>query len=100
MGRLQDPANFLNFTTVCGGYLADEFACDQDATNLAKQAAATFDQDARARLYSQIARLLHDDPMGIYLANSVSVYGAGPRVKGWPGPTGRDYLLPTNITLQ
>ena len=25
---LQDPANFLNFTTVCGGYLADEFACD------------------------------------------------------------------------
>jgi len=97
---LQDPANFLNFTTVCGGYLADEFACDQDATNLAKQAAATFDQDARARVYSQIARLLHEDPMGIYLANSVSVYGVGPRVKGWPGPTGRDYLLPTNITLQ
>ena len=38
--------------------------------------------------------------MGIYLANDVSVYGVGPRVKGWPGPTGRDYLLPTNITLQ
>jgi peptide/nickel transport system substrate-binding protein len=97
---LQDPAVFLNFTSVCGGFLADQFACDQDATNLAKQAAGTFDQDARAGLYSQIARLLHDDPMGIYLANDVSVYGVGPRVQGWPGPTGRDYLLPTNITLQ
>ena len=97
---LQDPAVFLNFTSVCGGFLADQFACDQDATNLAKQAASTFDQDARAGLYSQIARLLHDDPMGIYLANDVSVYGVGPRVQNWPGPTGRDYLLPTNITLQ
>jgi peptide/nickel transport system substrate-binding protein len=99
-GGLQDPAVFLNFTTVCGGFLGDQFACDQNATDLAKQAAATLDQDTRARLYSQIAHLLHDDPMGIYLANDVSVYGVGPRVQGWPGPTGRDYLLPTNITLQ
>lgn len=99
-GGLQDPANFLNFTTVCGGFLADQFACDQDATNLAKQAAATFDQDARAGVYSQIARLLHDDPMGIYMSNVLSVYGVGPRVQGWRGPTGRDYLIPTNITLQ
>jgi ABC-type transport system substrate-binding protein len=97
---LQDPANFLNFTSVCGGFLADQYACDQDATNLAKQAASTFDQRARAGLYAQAARLLHDNPMGIYLANDVSVYGVGPRVQGWPGPTGRDYLLPTNITLQ
>ncbi len=97
---LQDPANFLNFTSVCGGFLGDQYACDQDATSLASQAAATFDQGARAGLYSQIARLLHDDPMGIYLANDVSIYGVGPRVQGWPGPTGRDYLLPTNITLQ
>ncbi|HEY1297903.1 MAG TPA: ABC transporter substrate-binding protein [Chloroflexota bacterium] len=97
---LQDPAVFLNFTSVCGGFLADQFACDPDATNLAKQAAATFDQDARAKLYAQVARLLHDNPMGIYLENDVSVYGVGPRVQGWPGPTGRDYLLPTNITLQ
>jgi peptide/nickel transport system substrate-binding protein len=99
-GGLQDPAVFLNFTTVCGGFLADQFACDQDATNLAKQAASTFDQNARAGLYSQIAHLLHDDPMGIYLANDLSVYGVGPRVQGWRGPTGRDYLIPTNITLQ
>jgi peptide/nickel transport system substrate-binding protein len=97
---LQDPAVFLNFTTVCGGFLADQFACDQDATNLAKQASATFDQDARARLYSQVARLLHDNPMGIYMSSLLSVYGVGPRVQGWRGPTGRDYLLPTNITLQ
>jgi peptide/nickel transport system substrate-binding protein len=97
---LQDPANFLNFTSVCDGTLAAPYACNQDVTNLASQAASTFDQTARAALYSQIARLLHDDPMGIYLANDVSVYGVGPRVQGWPGPTGRDYLLPTNITLQ
>lgn len=97
---LQDPANFLNFTTVCGGFLADEFTCDHDATNLAKQAASTFDQDERARLYAQISRLLHDDPMGIYLSSVLSVYGVGPRVQGWRGPTGRDYLIPTNITLQ
>ena len=38
--------------------------------------------------------------MGIYLANDVSIYGVGPRVQGWRGPTGRDYLIPTNITLQ
>ncbi|MBV8720128.1 MAG: ABC transporter substrate-binding protein [Chloroflexi bacterium] len=99
-GGLQDPAVFLNFTTVCGGFLADQFACDQDATNLAKQAAATFDLDARAPLYSQISRLLHDDPMGIYMSSVLSVYGVGPRVQGWRGPTGRDYLIPTNITLQ
>ncbi len=98
-GGLQDPAVFLNFTTVCGGFLADPYSCSQDVTSLAKQAASTLDQDARAGLYSQIAKLLHDDPMGIYLANDVSIYGVGPRVHGWPGPTGRDYLIPTNITL-
>jgi peptide/nickel transport system substrate-binding protein len=97
---LQDPAVFLNFTTICGGFLADQFTCDPEATGLIKQAATTLDQDARAELYSRVAQLLHDDPMGIYLANSLSVYGVGPRVQGWPGPTGRDYLLPTNITLQ
>ena len=91
-GGLQDPAVFLNFTTVCGGFLADQFTCDQDATALARQAANTLDQDTRAGLYSQVARLL-------YLANDVSVYGLGPRVQGWRGPTGRDYLIPTNITL-
>jgi peptide/nickel transport system substrate-binding protein len=98
-GGLQDPAVFLNFTTVCGGFLADQFTCDPDATALAHQAATTLDQDARAALYTQVARLLHDNPMGIYLANDVSVYGLGPRVQGWRGPTGRDYLIPTNITL-
>jgi ABC-type transport system substrate-binding protein len=98
-GGLQDPAVFLNYTTICGGYLADPYSCNQDATALAKQAASTLDQDARAKLYSQIAKLLHDDPMGIYLANDVSIYGVGPRAQGWRGPTGRDYLIPTNITL-
>ena len=76
------------------------FACDPDATALAKQAATTLDQDARAGLYTQVAQLLHDNPMGIYLANDVSIYGVGPRVTGWRGPTGRDFLIPTNITLQ
>ena len=99
-GGLQDPAGFLNFTTMCGGYGADQFSCDQDATTLAKQAAATLDQDGRANLYSQVSGLLHDDPMGIYLSNIISVYGVGPRVQGWRGPTGRDYLIPTNITVQ
>jgi peptide/nickel transport system substrate-binding protein len=96
---LQDPAVFLNYTTVCGAFLGDQFTCNPDATNLAKQAANTLDQDARAGLYRQMAGLLHDDPMGIYLQNDVSVYGVGPRVQGWRGPTGRDYLIPTNITL-
>jgi len=99
-GGLQDPAAFLGFTSVCGGYGADQFTCDPDATALAKQAASTLDQDARAGLYSQVSQLLHDDPMGIYLSNVISVYGVGPRVQGWRGPTGRDYLIPTNITLQ
>jgi len=99
-GGLQDPAVFLNFTTVCGGYLADQFACDKDATTLAQQAANTLDPNVRAGLYARVARLLHDDPMGIYLANDVSIYGVGPRVSGWRGPTGRDFLIPTNITLQ
>jgi peptide/nickel transport system substrate-binding protein len=98
-GGLQDPAVFLNFTTVCGGFLADPYTCNQDVTNLARQAASTFDQDVRAGLYAQISRLLHDDPMGIYLGNVISTYGVGPRVQGWRGPTGRDYLIPTNITL-
>jgi peptide/nickel transport system substrate-binding protein len=98
-GGLQDPAVFLNYTTICGGYLSDPYVCNQEATNLAKQAASTLDQDARAALYSQIAHILHDDPMAIYLANDVSIYGVGPRAQGWRGPTGRDYLIPTNITL-
>ena len=98
-GGLQDPAVFLNFTTVCGAFLGDEFACDKDATNLAKQAANTLDQPTRATLYAQAARLLHDNPMSIYLANDVTIYGVGPRAQGWRGPTGRDYLIPTNITL-
>jgi peptide/nickel transport system substrate-binding protein len=98
-GGLQDPAVFLNFTTVCGAFLGDEFACDKDATNLAKQAANTLDQPTRASLYAQAAQLLHDNPMAIYLANDVTIYGVGPRAQGWRGPTGRDYLIPTNITL-
>jgi ABC-type transport system substrate-binding protein len=99
-GGMQDPAVFLLYTTICGGVLADPYSCNQNATALAKQAAVTFDQAARAGLYSQIAGLLHDDPMGIYLANDVSIYGVGPRVHGWPGPTDHDYLIPTNLTLQ
>ncbi len=99
-GGLQDPAAFLGFTSVCGGYGADQFTCDPGATALAKQAAATLDQNARAALYSQVSRMLHDDPMGLYLSNVISVYGVGPRVQGWRGPTGRDDLIPTNITLQ
>jgi peptide/nickel transport system substrate-binding protein len=99
-GGLQDPAVFLNFTTVCGGFLADQYSCDPQATALAKEAANTLDQDVRAGLYTRIAGLLRDNPMGIYLANQVSIYGVGPRVSGWRGPTGRDYLIPTNITLQ
>jgi peptide/nickel transport system substrate-binding protein len=98
-GGIEDPAVFLNFTSVCGGFLGDPYTCNQDGTTLAKQAAGTFDQDARAGLYTQMAHILHDDPMGIYLANDVTVYGIGPRVQGWRGPTGRDYLIPTNITL-
>ncbi|HEX8966754.1 MAG TPA: ABC transporter substrate-binding protein, partial [Chloroflexota bacterium] len=96
---LQDPAVFLNYTTLCGAFLGDQFTCNQDVTALGREAAATLDQDARAALYSRVARLLHDDPMGIYLANVVSIYGVGPRPQGWRGPTGRDYLIPTNITL-
>jgi peptide/nickel transport system substrate-binding protein len=98
-GGLQDPAVFLQYTTLCGAFLGDPYTCNQQATDLAKQAASTLDQDARAALYGQVAHLLHDDPMGIYLANDVSIYGVGPRVHGWLGPTGRDYLIPTNITL-
>ena len=52
------------------------------------------------RPYTRVAQILHDNPMGIYLANDVSIYGVGPRATGWRGPTGRDYLIPTNITLQ
>jgi len=99
-GGLQDPAVFLNFTTVCGGYLGDQFSCNKEATALVQQAANTLDPNVRAGMYTQVARLLHDDPMGIYLANDVSIYGVGPRVTGWAGPTGRDFLIPTNITLQ
>jgi peptide/nickel transport system substrate-binding protein len=98
-GGMQDPAVFLNFTTVCGGFLADPFTCNQDVTQLAKQAASTLDQDVRVGLYRQIARILREDPMGIYLSNVVSIYGVGPRAQGWKGATGRDYLIPTNITL-
>jgi ABC-type transport system substrate-binding protein len=98
-GSMQDPALFVNFTSVCGGFLADPFTCNQDATALAKQAASTLDQGARAALYSQFARILRDDPMGIYLSNVVSIYGVGPRAQGWRGPTGADILIPTNITL-
>jgi peptide/nickel transport system substrate-binding protein len=99
-GGMQDPAVFLQYTTMCGGRLANPYSCDRSATELATQAANTFDQEARARLYAQIAGLLRDDPMGIYLANDLSIYGVGPRVHGWSGPTGHDYLIPTNITLQ
>jgi peptide/nickel transport system substrate-binding protein len=96
---LQDPAVFLNFTTVCGAFLGDSLVCDPGTTARIKQAAATLDQDARAAQYAVISRELHDNPMAIYLADDVTAYGVGPRVAGWPGPTSRDYILPTNLTL-
>jgi peptide/nickel transport system substrate-binding protein len=98
-GGMQDPAVFLNFTTICGGALSDPYVCNQEASELARQAAATLDQDQRGAQYAQISRILRDDPMAIYLSNAVTVYGVGPRVQGWRGATGRDYLIPTNITL-
>jgi peptide/nickel transport system substrate-binding protein len=98
-GGMSDPAVFLQYTTMCGAFLGDPYTCNQDVTNLAKQASATFDQDQRAALYSQISQMLRDDPMAIYLSNAVTVYGVGPRVQGWKGATGRDFLIPTNITL-
>ncbi|MBV9357451.1 MAG: ABC transporter substrate-binding protein [Chloroflexi bacterium] len=96
---LQDPAAFLSFTTACGAMLGDPFVCDQGTTAQIQQAAATLDQDARAGQYTAISKALHDSPMAIYLADDVTVYGVGPRVQGWPGPTSRDYILPTNITV-
>ena len=98
-GGMSDPAVFLQYTTICGAFLGDPYTCSQEVTNLAKEASGTLDQDQRAVLYGQLSQLLKDDPMGIYLSNAVTVYGVGPRVQGWRGATGRDFLLPTNITL-
>jgi peptide/nickel transport system substrate-binding protein len=98
-GGMQDPAVFLNFTTVCGGFLASPFVCNQDITSLAKAAANTLDQDERARLYGMLSGISRNDPMGIYLSNAVTIYGIGPRVSGWRGTNGRDFLIPTNLTL-
>ncbi len=96
---MQDPAVFLGFTTVCGGLLADPYICNPEITELAREAGSTLDQEQRARLYSRISRMLREDPMAIYLSNAVSIFGAGPRVQGWRGPNGRDYVIPTNLVL-
>ena len=100
-GGLQDPAVFLNFTTLCGSVPGRLVHPVIQGPHRARQASRHVAGPGRARrpVHPDRAPLLRDNPMGIYLANDVQhLRHRPPRQR--LAQTYRPGLIPTNITLQ
>ena len=94
---LFDPASALNFFAKSDGLLTRYK--NPDADRLIAEAASTLDQAKRTQLYAQLNRLLHDDPLAIYLWNTQNLYGLNPRVNGWRAHP-RSYIAASGVSVQ
>jgi peptide/nickel transport system substrate-binding protein len=70
---------------------------DYDA--IVQQAGQTVDPDARLALYHQAVKIIHDDPVGLYLHQQVDLYATLASVSGFtPRPDEMIELLPISRT--
>lgn len=79
-GGSPDPASIV-FFAACDGFISRY--CNEEATALIHQAESTVDQEARAQIYRDLSQILHDDPLGLYLWTSTSLYGVSSKVQGF-----------------
>lgn len=95
-GAAGDPQRYLDMLVKSDGFLSQYSNSELDA--LLEESAVTLDPDARARLLSDIQRILHRDPAAIYLWSASDLYGVAPVVGNWrPRPTER--LIIAGVTL-
>ncbi len=57
--------------------------CDENVTDLVRQAKEEFDPQKQRALIGQVLRALHEDPPAIWLFESVGFDGVGPRVSDY-----------------
>jgi peptide/nickel transport system substrate-binding protein len=83
-GNTPDPQSIELFAS-CNGWISRY--CNEDVTMHLEAARDTLDQDARAEHYAAASRLLHDDPLGIYLNTAAQIYGLDTGVENFrPSP--------------
>jgi len=79
-GGSADPSG-IEFIASCTGFITR--FCDEEVTALIDAAKATLDQDVRAGYYSEIAVLMHDNPLGIYAWANHTLLGLNPLMEGF-----------------
>ncbi len=83
-GNTPDPQSIDLFAS-CNGWISRY--CNEEVTALLEGARDTLDQEERAELYAEASRLMHEDPLGIYLFTAAQIYSHGPRVENFePSP--------------
>ena len=84
-GALFDPASeaFFLHTDYGASYYSNS-----EVDKLLDAAQSEMNPQKRSQLYSQIAKLVHEDPAGIYLWAPAELYGVSKRVKDWQAHPG------------
>jgi len=83
-GNTPDPQSIELFAS-CNGWITRY--CNEEVTAHLEAARDTLDQDERAMHYAAASKLMHDDPLAIYLMTSAQIYGLGPGVENFhPSP--------------
>jgi len=89
-----DPHTLLSLLVDTDGFLSRYGG--ESVQPLIDRAAEEQDPAARAGLFTEIFRLLRDDPAAIYLYDETAVFANGPSMPDWtPRPDG--YVLPTLV---
>ncbi|CAA9570587.1 MAG: hypothetical protein AVDCRST_MAG19-2737, partial [uncultured Thermomicrobiales bacterium] len=89
---LFDPYTLLDLLISRSGYLSRHD--NPTAQPLIDDAAVETDPAARAELYRQLGRVLHDEPAAIYLYGLTARYGLAGDAPAWT-PRSDDYIIPT-----
>ena len=92
-----DPASALNFWAKSDGLLSRYKNAEAD--RLIAEGASTLDQARRVQSYAQLAKVLSDDPLALYLWTSQSLTGVGKRVSGWRAHP-RSYIVSSGVSLR
>ena len=81
----------------CDGFLSRY--CNPKVDELWQQQAATYDLEQRAKLVSELLKLVHDDAPQVYLYPVFEFYGVSKRVQGFE-PSTNALLRVFNATVQ
>jgi peptide/nickel transport system substrate-binding protein len=88
---LYDPQSLLGLVFGSHGYLSRIDSPEIDA--LIAEGAGEPDPEARHQVYTELGRVMQEDPPAVFLWNLTSGYGVSPEITSWE-PRGDDYVLP------